>query len=117
MTRLAFALVLILPMSLNADEPRRDRFGDPLPPGAVARLGTVNAHTGASTVAFSPDGRTIITTSGASVRHWDAESGRVRRTIALSANPTAHRVVSADGRIAATLSLEWLELHDVEHDR
>lgn len=117
MNRFVIALSFLAPVALRADEPRRDRFGDPLPPGAVARLGTINAHPNASTVAFSADGRTIITTSGTAVRHWDAESGRVRRTVVLPGDAVnARRVVSADGRIVATLVEDGLEIHDMERD-
>jgi WD40 repeat protein len=68
-----------------------DRFGDPLPPGAVLRLGTVRLHHAANVtaVAFSADGALIASGSGPldqpdisdySVRIWEVATGKsVRR--------------------------------------
>src|SRR4051794_7598343 len=59
-------------------EPRRDRSGDPLPPGAVARLGTnrFRAPDGITTLAFAPDGKTIAASTRAGVYLFDAVSGK-----------------------------------------
>lgn len=68
----------------------RDHRGDPLPPGAVARLGTVRLrHPGSVTaLAFSPDGKWLASTSHNAIfqpdrtlRVWDARTGKELRRL------------------------------------
>ena len=63
-----------------------DRHGDPLPAGAVARLGTErfrHGGTGLEGLAFLPDGRTLVgaTNQGQAIWLWEAHTGRLRREI------------------------------------
>ncbi len=66
-----------------AAEPARDRFGDPLPEGAIARLGSLGLrhNSSVSVVGFSPDGRILAAYDGGShLVYWDTTRGReVRR--------------------------------------
>lgn len=59
--------------------PRTDRYGDPLPEGAIARLGTIRFRSGAQvfSVAYSPDGR-LLATSGydGTVCVWRTADGK-----------------------------------------
>ena len=61
-------------------EGRSDRFGDPLPTGALARIGTVRLrHDGAwvSKVCWLPDGKHLVSYGDdGQVRFWDATTGR-----------------------------------------
>jgi RNA polymerase sigma factor (sigma-70 family) len=75
----------------HADAPRQalaDRLGDPLPPGAVGRLGTVRLRQGsmASAEAFAPDGKAVAA-SGLNWDHdvilWDAATGKELRRFAV----------------------------------
>ena len=61
-----------------------DRYGDPLPAGAVARLGTVrfNHGDGLNSLYFTPDGKTIISEGRGSLRRWDAATGKELRRFA-----------------------------------
>lgn len=74
----------------TADKPARtDHFGDPLPPGAIARLGTVRLRHGGrlQAVHFSSDGRTLFSASrdrqDISIQAWDVSTGRGRWEAAL----------------------------------
>src|SRR5262245_53412642 len=58
---------------------RTDRHGDPLPPGALARLGTVRLrHTSAvSSLSFAPGGRRFVAGSANHTVHiWETATGR-----------------------------------------
>jgi WD40 repeat protein len=65
-------------------ELRTDLFGDPLPPGALVRLGTIRLRQGLENfaVAFSPDGR-LIASGGCDGRIyvWEATTGRRVRVL------------------------------------
>src|SRR5262249_13402374 len=82
---IVLAGALITGTDLFAQEPARaDRHGDPLPPGAVARLGTVRLRTTATAFVLTPDGKTILTVSGGrTLGSWDPETGRLREEIHL----------------------------------
>jgi WD40 repeat protein len=59
--------------------PAADAHGDPLPPDAVARLGTLRFRPGGhlSSLAFTPDGKQIVSFGHwAGVHVWDAATGR-----------------------------------------
>ncbi len=58
---------------------RIDFFGDPLPAGAVARLGTIRFRQGdtLAAIAFSPDGKSVAASGiGAVVHTWETTSGK-----------------------------------------
>jgi WD40 repeat protein len=66
-----------------------DQAGDPLPAGAVARLGTTRfRHQNlVSFVGYSGDGGLLVTLSGeSSLRFWDARSGKEVRRLELKVN-------------------------------
>jgi WD40 repeat protein len=89
---------------------RFDLYGDPLPPGAVARVGTVRYSTGpcCTQVVFSRDGKMMIATSpfgSIPLRFWEVETGRVQRSLPGLADRNGRvcvAAVSPDGeRLAA----------------
>src|SRR5262249_33968162 len=66
------------PAAEKAPPAHADLHGDPLPEGAVARLGTVrfNHGNGLNSLFFSADGKTVVSHGGGVVRTWDAATGR-----------------------------------------
>jgi WD40 repeat protein len=93
-----------------------DLYGDPLPSGAIARLGTVRfRHSGSSIcdVFLSPNGDTLISAGYRSIEMWDVQSGRRRRQIALSeASPldVAGFDLSPDGKLLAVNRLQGKQM-------
>src|SRR5262249_46190143 len=83
-----------------------DSYGDTLPPGAIARLGSVRFRHDATSVGFSPDSMTLVS-SGTGIRIWDATTRRIQNQI-LGGDYIASFAFSPDGQkilLAGRLSL------------
>src|SRR5262249_10882233 len=105
---------------------RVDRFGDPLPPGVVARLGAIRWHEpqDVGRLAYSPDGRYLASGSDRLATHdrvavREAATGRVLWRALTDPGPGLH--FSPDSR---TLLTAWhdggvcgVTLHDVATGR
>ncbi len=104
----AFVLA-ILTVGVSGAEPqpskapvRTDRLGDPLPPGAVARIGTARLrHGAAQAMAFSPDGTVLATGGENSVSLWEVRSGREIRRLPQIKGRAFRVAFSPDGRLLA----------------
>jgi WD40 repeat protein len=112
---LAFVVLPLLAAPLAA-EPARDRFGDPLPEGAIARLGSLRLRHGSSVRVgdFSADSKLVAAFSGGFIIFWDATSGREARRV-----PAGHLVeprcfrLSPDGK-ALILADRWGEFRIID---
>jgi WD40 repeat protein len=123
------------PLGAERSAAKTDRHGDPLPPGALARFGTVRWHhaAGVSFVAFLPDGQSVLTAaSDGTVRTWQRATGKELRRIdvpgpppavaakKLAAMPGRARPLVAltkDGKTLATLVGDAIRLWDVATGR
>ncbi len=90
----------------DAKGERTDLYGDPLPPGVLARVGSVCFHHGdlIYSAMFAPDGKALI--SGArdgTIRVWDSATGKEVRRLPVDADVGAASPlsISRDGKTAA----------------
>ena len=79
------------PMSSRVDaqsesKPKLDTHGDPLPPGASLRLGSIafRHRFWMPRFAYAPDGKTIAATDGDHVTIWDIANEKVVRTMTVA---------------------------------
>jgi WD40 repeat protein len=86
----------------KADQARVDFYGDPLPPGAVARIGSMQFRQyGLSFPVFSADGKCLIAASAdRHIRTWDVASAKLLHTTKLEGKAGPGQCVdhSPDGR-------------------
>ena len=83
---------------------RTDIYGDPLPPGAIGRLGTIRlCHpNGCEAVVFSADEKTLVSVGGGSVWFWDVETGkRLRKLESLEDRVKGLMAFSPDRKLLA----------------
>ena len=64
----------------------------------------------ASELAFSPDGKLLVTASGSVIKVWDPLTGKLRRSIATGNRDINSIVVSPDGDTLATAGTNALRL-------
>src|SRR5262249_39535109 len=61
---------------------KTDLYGDPLSEGAIARMGTVRLRHSEADIAYSVDGKTLISGGETQdVRFWDASTGKELRRV------------------------------------
>jgi WD40 repeat protein len=104
-------LALVLGAAPAAAEPGVDRLGDPLPSGAVARLGTTRfrAPQQIAAFAYSPDGKQLLAAAGGDVSVLDAETGKLLQTFSpgdRAGGPTRGLAFTADGKQFVTADFQ-----------
>src|SRR5262249_42585534 len=104
----------------RANAARTDRYGNPLPEGAIARLGTVRFRD-VNTIeraAFSPNGNILAPSAAPNlIRLWDVATGKeIRRIVEKSSEVHLHGF-SPDGKTFAVESGGVVSLKEVATGR
>jgi WD40 repeat protein len=101
-----------------------DRYGDPLPAGAIARLGTTRLRHGGNPqgLIFQPDGKALITWSPGDnlIRYWDVTDGKEIRSLPgapIVAASVSGKIIFACAGETGAISVRddmGMELHKLE---
>lgn len=99
-------IVLLVPAARGGPPTGTDLYGDPLPEGAVARMGSARFRQSPILgVAFLPDGKRLVSCGARRVVLWDAGTGVALRRFGDPGVPAESTAVSGDGRqVAAGLA-------------
>jgi WD40 repeat protein len=90
---------------------RTDKYGDPLPPGAMTRLGS-NRLSHSPISALSPDGKMLATFTVLEVRLFDVQTGKQLRSLKHDQPGYGKLAFSRDGKLLAVGSGTRIELWD-----
>ena len=95
---LSLLVSLTTATALAAEEPkpRTDLYGDPLPPGAVLRYGTIRLRHESANVAFLKDGKRIISCGhDGEMRIWDVATGKQSKSKRLFPSEMSSTIVAS----------------------
>src|SRR5262249_917959 len=99
------ALLLVMVCAGRGGEPARvDRFGDPLPEGALMRLGTVGLRLpGIAGVGIRPSGELVALTGDMRLHVWPADGQSEPRVINITDKPewSMREALAPDARFVA----------------
>jgi WD40 repeat protein len=118
MFRILIACLVVLSVRLaRAESAPVDRYDDPLPPRALARMGTIRLRHGdaVSFAGFAADGKTLIAAGADQViRFWDPATGKELRHIKPAEGQGFSSIqLSADGTtLAAVIDNQTIQLWD-----
>jgi WD40 repeat protein len=98
---------LVVASTTRAQPPvRYDLYGDPLPEGAISRLGTIRFRQADAigSIAFIDNGSSLATnTQGKKINIWDTSTGKIRQQLTSRAASINQLTATPDGRTLAVL--------------
>lgn len=98
------------PESDKAKTSHLDAYGDPLPPRAILRIGTVRLRHGdfVNCVAFSPDGKMVVSGSwDGTLRSWEVATGKELHCFQGHRSAVMSLNISKDGKTLASISQDF----------
>jgi WD40 repeat protein len=92
-------LLLLCVSGVLGAEPARDRYGNPLPEGAIARLGSLRLRNEEfiHAAAFTADGKKLAAVGAGSTSFWDPVTGKLARRVEYKSAPQTKRYLCGDG--------------------
>lgn len=87
------------PVPVVPNDPTKDREGNPLPRGAIARLGSLALRGYAQSLTFSADGKRLFALGIGDLRTWDADTGQPLGSKVLPAARFGSRVAIFGNRL------------------
>jgi WD40 repeat protein len=102
---LAICCLVVAPAQDDPKPDRLDAYGDPLPRGAITRIGTTRLSNqgGPTGLAFSPDGKLLASGNGSGiVRLWDTGSGKEVRLMKAPVAGGGPLAYAPDGKLLAS---------------
>jgi len=122
MTRLLSILLLAAPLFAQEQGPpprHVDRFGDPLPAGAVQRFGSLRLrHLDLADFVVLPDGKTVVSVGrDRTVRWWDLDTGKQTASRRLPEMGLWMGSLSADGSTVVGVDRDSVQVIDAKTGR
>jgi RNA polymerase sigma factor (sigma-70 family) len=106
------------PNQAKGKQPPTDLYGDPLPDGAISRLGTVRLRHSESVnwLQFTPDGKSLVSQGWDGVAIWKADTGKQLHLFPYdrgAAFPDEGVSLSKNGKLLAMSGKSGAYIHDV----
>jgi WD40 repeat protein len=113
-TSMAVIVIASLPGYAWGEQPvRSDQYGDPLPAGCLARLGTVRLRHADSIamdgrVVFSPDGKLLVSGERCGPLHvWDVATGKELHRLSTEGEGIQRYAFTADSKTLVSVGQTW----------